>query len=256
MQFDHIYLDPPWDRGAYSGLDGAARFYRVMSISDMASLRVADLAAKRCNMHMWSGGFAVSDAMQLIARFRRTGEPDGQVFFYKGIECVWVKLCEGRARWKLYKLVKAMLDLGLVGFLDWIAVKNPGSYFSNNIEMVFLATTHKGILPTKKMTPQLLFHPRTKRHSRKPGQVRSKIERMYPGQRYVELFATETCPGWASLGLEIDGRLLEDSIPWLLQQEQLPPYQDETAADEIRKKQTVESKSDPRPRTGNYFSNK
>jgi N6-adenosine-specific RNA methylase IME4 len=202
---------------------------------DIMALRVADLAKPMCNIHMWCASFSLHDAMELIDGWRRTDDPDKQVFFYKGIEVVWVKLCEGRARWKLWKLVKKLFEYGLVGFMEWIAAKNPGNYFANQCEFVLLATTKKGIQPNVKLHPQLLFHPKIKPHSRKPQQVWKRIERMYPNQDYAELFATETRPGWASLGLEIDDRLLEASIPWLLEQEQLPPYRRETMSAQFRR---------------------
>jgi N6-adenosine-specific RNA methylase IME4 len=39
-------------------------------------------------------------------------------------------------------------------------------------------------------------------HSRKPEQMRADIERLFPGP-YIELFAREAAPGWASWGNEI-----------------------------------------------------
>jgi N6-adenosine-specific RNA methylase IME4 len=44
--------------------------------------------------------------------------------------------------------------------------------------------------------------PRTE-HSKKPAIVHEMIEKMFPGERYVELFAREERPGWAVWGNEV-----------------------------------------------------
>ena len=40
-------------------------------------------------------------------------------------------------------------------------------------------------------------------HSKKPAIVHEMIEKMFPGERYVELFAREERPGWAVWGNEV-----------------------------------------------------
>jgi N6-adenosine-specific RNA methylase IME4 len=50
---------------------------------------------------------------------------------------------------------------------------------------------------------QFLSERRTK-HSRKPKEVRDRIEAMFPTQRKIELFARERVPGWDAWGNEVE----------------------------------------------------
>ena len=41
-------------------------------------------------------------------------------------------------------------------------------------------------------------------HSQKPDEVRSRIEKMFPNQSKIELFARQKSPDWAVWGDEVD----------------------------------------------------
>jgi N6-adenosine-specific RNA methylase IME4 len=49
---------------------------------------------------------------------------------------------------------------------------------------------------------QLIRVPRAK-HSEKPIEVLRAIEKMFPSQQRIELFARKKFPGWAVWGLEV-----------------------------------------------------
>lgn len=53
------------------------------------------------------------------------------------------------------------------------------------------------------------------KHSEKPDAVQERIEQLYPGASYLELFARRKRPGWVCLGDEIDGQDIRDSLPAL-----------------------------------------
>lgn len=61
-------------------------------------------------------------------------------------------------------------------------------------------------------------------HSRKPKEVRDRIDKLFGQLKKVELFATEKIDGWICWGDSIDGKRIEEHIESLI---------------------TVESKSDP-----------
>ena len=50
---------------------------------------------------------------------------------------------------------------------------------------------------------QVIYSP-VRKHSQKPAEQYERIERLYPGRRYVELFAREKRPGWAACGNEVE----------------------------------------------------
>jgi site-specific DNA-methyltransferase (adenine-specific) len=45
------------------------------------------------------------------------------------------------------------------------------------------------------------------KHSAKPEEVRGRIERMFPDQAKLELFAREMVDGWDSHGDEVEGNV-------------------------------------------------
>lgn len=85
-----------------------------------------------------------------------------------------------------------------------VAAKSDQDFFTGlgywtraNPEQRLLATRGK---PSRKAKDvRRLIVDRRREHSRKPDQVRERIERLVPGP-YVELFARETKPGWDCWG--------------------------------------------------------
>lgn len=57
------------------------------------------------------------------------------------------------------------------------------------------------------------------RHSKKPDEVRRRIEQLMGDVPRAELFARETYPGWVCLGNEIDGMDIRDAIAGLKEME-------------------------------------
>lgn len=53
------------------------------------------------------------------------------------------------------------------------------------------------------------------RHSKKPDEVRRRIERLMGDVPRAELFAREVHPGWVCVGNEIDGMDIRDAIEQL-----------------------------------------
>jgi N6-adenosine-specific RNA methylase IME4 len=75
--------------------------------------------------------------------------------------------------------------------------KNPGNCGKANPEQCLLATRGKPRRQGKDVR-KLIIEPR-REHSRKPEDVRERIERLVAGP-YLELFARETKPGWYCWG--------------------------------------------------------
>lgn len=49
-------------------------------------------------------------------------------------------------------------------------------------------------------------------HSRKPDHLHERLEKIVPGGPYLEMFARRRYPGWTTLGNELDGRDIRDSL--------------------------------------------
>jgi N6-adenosine-specific RNA methylase IME4 len=82
-------------------------------------------------------------------------------------------------------------------------VHNPGQYTLSYCELCLLFK--RGRIPRPRgarNVKQLVNAPRGE-HSEKPHEVMANIERMFPHQKRIELFARRPIPGWASWGLEV-----------------------------------------------------
>ena len=167
-----IYADPPWHFRNWSAKGtgrNAVSHYDCMSFAQLAALPVADLAAKDCVLFLWATDPLLPKAFELIQTWG---------FEYKTVGFYWVKTN-----------VAAKSDRDFFTGLGYWTRANP--------EQCLLATRGK---PSRKSRDvRRLIVDRRREHSRKPDQVRERIERLVPGP-YLELFARETKPGWDCWG--------------------------------------------------------
>ena len=93
-------------------------------------------------------------------------------------------------------------DYKTVAFVWNKMVHNPGQYNLSYCELCLLFK--KGKIPTPRGArniKQLVESKRTK-HSEKPIEVLTNIEKMFPSQKKIELFARTRNKGWDVWGLE------------------------------------------------------
>lgn len=67
---------------------------------------------------------------------------------------------------------------------------------------------------------ETVLHPRG-RHSEKPELFAQRIEQLFPGP-YIELFARKRRQGWLTLGNELDGLDITESIRYIREGQALP----------------------------------
>lgn len=80
-----------------------------------------------------------------------------------------------------------------------------GYYVRATCELLLIATKGKIGTPLPKDRPLgIIKEPRTKIHSQKPERARYLIEKMYPGEKYLELFGREKIENWNVWGDQID----------------------------------------------------
>ena len=170
-----IYADPPWDyRGQlqHAGpgshdTGGAARHYPTVTLEDLKRLEVAAIAADDSLLFLWATSPHLDQAIEL-------GKAWG--FEWATVAFVWDK-----------------------------QRVNPGFYTMSQCELCLVFK--RGRIPAPRgarNVRQLVSEPRAE-HSRKPSEVRRRIEAMFPQQRKIELFAREShAPGWDLWGAEID----------------------------------------------------
>ena len=172
-KYDIIYADPPWDYGGqlqHSGngggdTGGAIKHYPTVSLNELKDLNVQSISSDDSILFMWATSPHLDQAIEL-----------------------------GKA-WGF--------EWATVGFV-WDKVRvNPGFYTMSQCELCLIFKRGKIPQPRgARNIRQMVVSERT-RHSEKPHEVRLRIERMFPEQRKIELFARQKTEGWDNWGNEI-----------------------------------------------------
>jgi N6-adenosine-specific RNA methylase IME4/ParB-like chromosome segregation protein Spo0J len=167
-KFSVILADPPWEYGATTQTGSAGQHYATMKTSEICEMSVADHTTENAVLFLWVTNPMVPDGLQVV---RAWG------FSYK-TNIVWVK------------------DKATTGL---------GNYLRGKHELLFIAT-RGSFVPEKAKRPESVIVAPREEHSRKPGKVFGLIEKLYPGQKYLELFSRSKRNGWKCWGSEIKGR--------------------------------------------------
>jgi len=179
-----IYADVPWtfatrsDKGRGRSPD---QHYDVMSLDEIKALPVADLAAKDCVLFFWVIDTHLAMALDVIKAWG---------FEYKTRAFVWAKLNQ---KYHDYTPEKQ------AAYGDSAWKMGNGFWTRANPEDCWLATRGK---PKRKSAAvrRLVVSP-LRQHSRKPDEVKERIEKLVDGP-YVELFSRTNRPGWDAMGNE------------------------------------------------------
>jgi N6-adenosine-specific RNA methylase IME4 len=172
-KYQIIYADPPWKhRGVLlphsAGVDPASH-YPVMDIKELCGMApyVSSLTdSTACLLFMWISSPMLPEAMTLI---------DAWGFEYKTVAFVWHK-----------------------------QRPLPGFYTMSDCELCLVAKAGKIPQPRGARNIQQFLSLKRREHSRKPNEVRERIEKMFPTQNKIELFARQTTPGWDVYGNETE----------------------------------------------------
>ena len=135
------------------------------------ALPVSELAAKDCTLFMWVTFPCLQEAFQVLEAWG---------FTYKTVAFVWVK----------QNRISDSLFWGM------------GYWTRANAELCLLATRGHPKRAAKDVHQVIISH--VEKHSRKPDEVRKRIERLMGDQPRIELFAREKSPGWDVWGNEVD----------------------------------------------------
>lgn len=176
MKYQIIAADPPWDykgqrqHAGHGETDtgGAETHYPTMPTKDMITTfkqQVLDWADKDCLLFMWTTWPHLDQAIELGT---------GWGFKYVHTPFIWHKMRT-----------------------------NPGYYTLTQTEPVLCFK--RGKIPRPRGTRnerQVIEQART-RHSAKPQELYTRIERMFPTQNKIEMFARTQRPGWTVWGNEV-----------------------------------------------------
>ena len=179
-----IMADPPWHFRSWSAKGtgrSAEQHYAVMNLEDIKSLDVSAIAARDACLFLWAVDCMLPEALETMAAWG---------FTFKTVAFDWIKQTTN-GKWH-------------IGLGYWTRM---GS------ERVLLGTRGKP-KPLSHAVRQVVIAKR-REHSRKPDEVRGRIEQLVAGPR-LELFAREAAIGWDSWGNEVGkwkSNLLTETSP-------------------------------------------
>ena len=179
-RYSVVYADPPWDykgqlqhTGPGNGdSGGAARHYPTVTLSELKTLPVSTIAADDCLLFLWATNPHLDQAIDL-------GKAWG--FAWATVAFVWDK-----------------------------ERVNPGFYTMSQCELCLVFKRGRIPRPRGARNVRQLVSAKRREHSRKPEEVRRRIDAMFPTLPKVELFARPgadlfgngTPDGWDAWGLE------------------------------------------------------
>ena len=182
MKFSILYADPPWHYNGKLQFDktatiennkgwnkdvfvSAANFkYPTIKTSDLKKLDIKSIAENDSLLFMWTTNPHLQQAIELGAAWG---------FEYKTVAFVWNKMAH-----------------------------NPGQYTMSYCELCLLFKRGRISHPRGARNIKQLINCPRKQHSEKPTQVADNIEKMFPVQKKIELFARVKRDDWHSWGLE------------------------------------------------------
>jgi N6-adenosine-specific RNA methylase IME4 len=174
-----IYGDAPWTFATYSAKGkgrSAERHYATMSLDAIKALPVGDLTLPVSTLLLWAVMPQLPAALEVIKAWG---------FTFKTIAFVWIKTTR---KGRLIALDGRGLHWGM------------GYWTRANAELCLLATRGR----PKRLDAgvhQVVVSP-VREHSRKPDEVRFRIERLLAGP-YLELFGRFAVPRWTVFGNEV-----------------------------------------------------
>jgi len=182
-KFDIIYADPPWHYNGKLQFDKSSKSketidlsrnifistadfkYPTLKTSELMEIPIHEIAKDDCLLFMWTSNPHLAQAIEL-------GEAWG--FGYKTVAFVWDKMNH-----------------------------NPGQYTLSNCELCLVFKHGKIPRPRGARNIQQLVRSPRKKHSEKPIEVIQAIEKMFPTQERIELFARKKPKGWSVWGLDV-----------------------------------------------------
>lgn len=182
-KYQVIYADPPWDYGGKLQFDkssvrsentdwrrnifiSSANFkYPTLKLGELKKIPVTEISDDDCLLFMWVTSPHLAQGIEL-------GQAWG--FDYKTVAFVWDKMTH-----------------------------NPGQYTMSYCELCLVFKRGRIPRPRGTRNEKQLVRSQREAHSVKPNEVREAIQRMFPYQRRIELFARQQPENWDVWGLDV-----------------------------------------------------
>ena len=166
-QYGTIYADPPWLYANQGTRAATSNHYGGMTVEEICGLPIKDLALPDAHLHLWTTNGFLFECPKIF---------DAWGFEFRST-LVWIKT-----------------QMGI------------GNYWRNSHEILLTAVRGNA----KRFNDHAMrswFECSRGKHSAKPEQVRTMIERASPGP-YIELFGRFPSAGWTVWGNQIQDELV------------------------------------------------
>ena len=195
-----IYLDPPWQYKdkAQAGNRGAEFKYPCMSITELQEMisYIDEISSPDSVMYMWSTGPMMLTACLLMESWG---------FQFKTMAFTWIKTNKNginscTSNGNPLMLATYLTSEGNIETRgDFMGM---GNHTRSNAEYVLLGVRGKGIKRVSASVRSTVISP-IREHSRKPVEVRKRLEILYGDVPRIELFARERFENWDYHGNEV-----------------------------------------------------
>ncbi len=186
-KYQFIVGDPSWPYTKFSNDnieigDAKKRItpYRPMTVEDIKSLPVNEIAEKNSVLLLWTTGPHNQSALEVVEAWG---------FKYITWQFAWLKRNKN-------------IHSFHTGY---------GHYTGSNTEICILAKKGKGLPVLRHGINQIFDGPITT-HSKKPHVFRQRSEQIFGNVSRIELFARNNIPGWVCVGDEVDGQDIKISL--------------------------------------------
>ncbi len=192
-RYEVLLADPPWQHSSTRGPGArraAERQYATMSTAEICALdpAVNRVTAPIARLFLWCTDSMLLDALQVMQAWG---------FRYTKVAFVWVKLTKSTiAPHQELTVDHAVTRYGKRGFTF-----GAGRTTRNGAELCLLGS--RGRMDVANRSQRQVILAAVREHSRKPAEQYERIEALYPGRHYLELFARHRRPGWAAHGDEL-----------------------------------------------------
>ena len=186
-KYQIIYTDPPWyfpnnygkiGKSKLSGF-GAELRYKLMTDNELLSLPIKEISDNDCALFLWVVNSRLDFGIELLNNWG---------FSYKTVVFNWVKTARGSG------IPNCRLGYWTLGGSELCLLGVKGS-----------------MKPIKHNIRQVVMHHRIG-HSIKPAIFRTNIVELFGDLPRIELFARQKVEGWDSIGFDIDGCDIRESL--------------------------------------------
>jgi len=213
MKYRVICSDPPYsfsDRLTMSDTKrGAASVYATLSIEDLKSLPVKDIAEDDAVLLLWCPSSLLQEGLDIMKfwGFRQT-----QTYIWIKTKKFHLKdLLKSIIKWsKSDNKITSIEDILRRFVLEDVLAFGMGRLFRQTHELVLVGVRGK-IYPhlANRSQRSVHFFPATE-HSTKPDSLQNMLDKMFPNGNRLEMFARRDRAGWTCVGLEAPSTIGED----------------------------------------------